>query len=176
MNILLTQDKRQRERHHILFSTVEISLILVLIAPLLLSPSFAIILSTISFCIKKIIFFMLLFLSSPNPPKNFSKIGLLMLYGIFATTLVKSYLKLSKLILSISPCCNENFLLTENFVFKNSIKSLSNSTACNLLILESNNLDVKAPLPGPISRIKSCSSRLAVCLIFSKIVSFINQC
>ena len=42
-----------------------------------------------------------------------------------------------------------------NLSFNKFIKSLSNSIACNFLISESNNLEVKAPLPGPISKIKS---------------------
>jgi len=73
----------------------------------------------------------------------------------------------SKFTERISPCCSENLSLLLNLSFNKFFKSLSNSIACNFLISESNNLDVKAPLPGPISKIKSFLLRSAISLIFS---------
>ena len=87
--------------------------------------------------------------------------------------------------------CNDLSLSDDNLIVKsaNLLKKKSNidyganiflrkniPIACNFLIPESNNLDVKAPLPGPISKIKSFSLRTAISLIFSNIFLFTNQC
>ena len=83
----------------------------------------------------------------PNRPMKTSNIGPVILYGIFAITFVIFLLIESKFTERISPCCSENLSLLLNLLFNKFIKSLSNSIACNFLISESNNLDVKAPLP-----------------------------